>query len=98
MVYAITLRFSMSASSIESDHIEARSGFASAVYASAKVLSCLLVGRGSRFRVVAGQHLRAMPLPLSDHADVEPGVEQLGGRELPERDDGPVEGDLAESR
>jgi hypothetical protein len=49
------------------------------------------IGRRPGFRVVLDEHLGSVALALSHHADVEPGVEQLRGRELTQRQDRAIE-------
>jgi len=53
------------------------SGLPLTVHDAAKVFGGPLIGRSTRLRVVAGQHLGSVFLPLGDHADVEPGVEKF---------------------
>jgi hypothetical protein len=59
---------------------------------SAEVLRGLTVGGPPGLGVVPYEDLGAVALALGDHADVEPGVEQLGRRELAEGEDRAVEG------
>ena len=53
-----------------------------AVHDAAKVFGGPLVRRSSGLRIVAGQHLGSVSLPLGHHADVEPGVQKFRRREL----------------
>jgi hypothetical protein len=57
----------------------------------AEVLRSLPLGRRPRAGVVGNQHVRPMALALRHHAVFEACIEQLGGRELPERQDRPIE-------
>ena len=58
---------------------------------AAEVVRCFAVGGLSGFGVVLDEDLGAVALALGYEADVEAGIEQLGGRELPQRQDRAVE-------
>src|SRR4051812_30309241 len=65
---------------------------ARAVYDAAEVIGGLAICRLAGLGVVLHEDCRAVALALSDHADVEANVEQLGRGELAQRQDRAVEG------